>query len=200
VALNLVGHVESERDQEVPLGPLLPYEDRPAGSSSEVLHWIAIYEELRALLAGVPVGSAAEAEHRRDFCAHVEGRLAHWRHRYWEVSGVEGLVVNGELRGAGGSLALTERERELLDFLITHPDQYVSSEALMARAWGDSRLPKEQVRNYIGRLRLKLKAVRAPCRISSRRSRGYALVVETRPGELVAAVTSAVALARVRSG
>jgi Transcriptional regulatory protein, C terminal len=197
--LDLAGSTEPEVGPAGSPIPLLPYEDHPVRQAHDVLHWVSIYQELRSLLATLPVRSAEEAERRLPVRDHVEARLAHWRSRYWEMSGLEGLIVDRQLRAAGGGISLSPRECELLGFLAAHANQFWTCQVLMARAWGDSRLPNEQVRNYIGRLRAKLKAAGAPCRIYSRRSRGYGLVVDPQPHTLVSVVSSVVTLARLRS-
>ena len=76
-------------------------------------------------------------------------------------------------QGKGG--VLTNREFELLQFLLDHPHRYYTSSQIMGYAWSDSALFPEEVRNYVLRVRKILARLEIPCDLVNRPGRGYSL-------------------------
>lgn len=57
----------------------------------------------------------------------------------------------------GNEIALTKREFALLEFLMRHPNQVFSAEAIIARVWqSDTEASTDAVKVYVNRLRNKL--------------------------------------------
>jgi DNA-binding response OmpR family regulator len=108
----------------------------------------------------------------------LRDRLEEWRARHLELAGIDFDPYGRLLTVGGRSSHLTRREAQLLDWLLDHPGQYFSSDALIQGAWEDSRLAPEQVRTYIVRLRRKLHELRAPASLVNRAHHGYALDVD----------------------
>ena len=80
-------------------------------------------------------------------------RLDLWYQRVWKLQGLW-LDPDGRvLRHKGKQAVLTNREFELLQFLLDHPHRYYTSSQIMGYAWSDSALFPEEVRNYVSRLR-----------------------------------------------
>lgn len=153
----------------------LPGEDLDTSVLPEVAGWIAIYEELAAVLRSVisRADGTAEAEPMRRQLVWIENRLAAWRDRHAELAGVVIDRNNHTLTYAGKSLKLTRREADLLDFLLRHPKRPFTSKQLATLAWHNSRLSDAQVRTYIMRLRLRLREVGLGEVITVARNQGY---------------------------
>jgi DNA-binding response OmpR family regulator len=94
----------------------------------------------------------------------VRDRASFWRERHAELTGLH-----------------LDAEFQLLSFLSDHPGRHFPAGLLVARAWPDSDLCEEQLRTYLVRLRRKLEAAGAPCRIVARRPNGYVPLAEDRP-------------------
>ena len=155
----------------------LPGEDLSTSALPEVAGWISIYEELAGVLRSVlaRADGAAEADDLRAHLAWIENRLATWRDRHAELSGVvvdrKGLV----LTYAGRMLHLTRREADLLGFLLRHPRRPFTSKQLATLAWQNSRLSEAQVRTYIMRLRARMQEIGLGEVITVERNRGYGI-------------------------
>lgn len=153
----------------------LPGEDLTNSALAEVASWIAIYEELAAVLRSIvtraPSGPNAEELSRN--LSWTENRLALWRDRHAELAGVVIDRKSHTLVFAGKSLRLTRREADLLDFLMRHPRRPFTSKQLATLAWQNSRLSDAQVRTYIVRLRARLRDVGLADIITVERNRGY---------------------------
>ena len=153
-------------------------------------HWISIYADLmrfkRGLLARVqadlpklhPTAQAAAVEDLAIIQSQMDGyqqRLDLWYERLWALQGLwvdpEGDIV----RHQEVSAALTKREAQLLRFLLDHPHRYFTASQIMSRAWADSTLFPEEVRNYVQRVRKILKRLDIPCNLVNRPGRGYSL-------------------------
>jgi PAS domain S-box-containing protein len=148
---------------------LLPGEDPAIEGFDSARRWLTIYEQREALLAsqGDSPQKAKDA---------IAAGLAFWRDRVTELSGLnldaDRRVIN---LGADREVVLTQRELQLLEFLVQHPHRYFPDHELAVRAWGDQ-LSGDQVRIYIRRLRLKLMG--SGWELVNRRGYGYSL---TRP-------------------
>jgi DNA-binding response OmpR family regulator len=81
-----------------------------------------------------------------------------------------------EARAEGRPLGLTPLEFRLLVALVCHPRQVLSSEQLLALAWGDSALSRDRVKLYVRYLRVKFRAVGVEPPIETRRGFGYRYV------------------------
>ncbi len=156
----------------------LPGEDLTTAALPEVGGWIAIYEEMAAVLRSVLARAGDEApnsgELRQDLAA-VEGRLAAWRERHAELAGVLIDRERHTLVYGGNSLRLTRREADLLDFLLRHPRRPFTSRQLATLAWQNARLSDAQVRTYIMRLRKRLRDIGLEHVITVERNRGYGI-------------------------
>jgi DNA-binding response OmpR family regulator len=153
----------------------LPGEDLTTSVLPEVAGWIAIYEEMAAVLRSVitRANGSAEAAELRTNLAWIEDRLASWRDRHAELAGVTIDRASHTLTYAGKTLKLTRREADLLDFLLRHPRRPFTSRQLATLAWQNSRLSDAQVRTYIMRLRGRLRQVGLEQVITVARNRGY---------------------------
>ncbi len=157
------------------LYPELPGEDPTTSVLPEVAGWIAIYEELAAVLSSV-IARAADSEESEQLAAQlawIDQRLSMWRERHAELAGVVIDRKEHLLTYAGKSLRLTRREADLLDFLLRHPRRPFTSKQLATMAWHNSRLSDAQVRTYIMRLRNRLREVGLEQVITVARNRGY---------------------------
>ncbi|HEV2952719.1 MAG TPA: winged helix-turn-helix domain-containing protein [Candidatus Dormibacteraeota bacterium] len=161
---------------------------------TDARHWISIYGDLlhfkRGLLSRIrtdlaklsPPAQAAAAQDVTFVANQMEGyqkRLDLWYQRVWEL---QGLWVDPEsriVRHQGREAALTNREFQLLQFLLDHPHRYFTAVQILSRAWADPDLFPEQVRNYIRRLRRILVALEIPCDLVNRPGHGYSLIVRS---------------------
>ncbi len=159
-----------------PIGEF-PGEDINTSALPEVAGWIAIYEELAAVLSSVLARAEGtpQADEMRRQLSWIENRLAAWRDRHAELAGV--VIDRNEhtLTYAGKSLKLTRREADLLDFLLRHPKRPFTSRQLATLAWHNSRLSDAQVRTYIMRLRSRLREVGLEEVITVARNQGYGI-------------------------
>jgi DNA-binding response OmpR family regulator len=154
----------------------LPGEDLGASTAGEVAGWIVIYEEMVSVISSViaRAGDGAEAAALRDQLPSIEARLAAWRDRHAQSSGVvvdEGRLLSHE----GKTVRLTRREVELLEFLLRHPRRQFTSKELARQAWRNPWLSDAQVRTYLMRLRRRLSQVGLDGVANLARSRGYGI-------------------------
>jgi DNA-binding winged helix-turn-helix (wHTH) protein len=154
---------------------LLTGEDLDTNRPQEAARWVRIYSELLAL-------NEERGDAGRRVLELLRGRLEEWRRRHLELAGLEFDPYARILTVAGRALHLTRREAQLMDWLLDHPGQFFTSEALIQEAWEDARLAPEQVRTYVVRLRRKLEEARAPARLVNRARLGYALDVDPAAG------------------
>ena len=153
---------------------LIEGEDPSTELAPVARHWINIYGELVALTEG-----QAQRSESKDLTTRAERfrrRLDYWRRHHWELVGLDLDVDDLVVRHLGREVALTRREAQLLEFLLSHPNKHFSARALTSLAWQDSQLAAEQVRTYVVRLRRKLVELKAPCTLESEPRKGYALV------------------------
>ena len=153
-------------------------------------HWISIYSDLVKFKLGLLdrvehelpklalIAQKAASEDVTIIRHQLDGyyvRLQLWFERLWKLQGLWLDPVGRTMQYQGNEVKLTEREFELLDFLIAHPNRYFSASQIMTYAWSDSALYPEEVRNYILRLRRILKIFSLPCYIANKPGKGYAL-------------------------
>jgi DNA-binding response OmpR family regulator len=102
-------------------------------------------------------------------------RLDLWYQRVWKLQGLW-LDPDGRvLRHKGKEAVLTNREFELLQFLLDHPHRFYTASQIMGYAWSDSALFPEEVRNYVSRVRKILVRLEIPCDLVNRPGHGYSL-------------------------
>ena len=153
-------------------------------------HWMSIYDDLIRFKLSIldrierelgklnPVEqkvASEEAAFIQDQLDRNYARLDLWYRRVWEL---QGLWVDPEsrlLRHKGKEVVLTQREFELLKFLLDHPHRFYTSEQIMGSAWSDAALFPEEVRNYILRIRRILAKLEVPCDVINKPGRGYSL-------------------------
>ncbi|MCR4751152.1 MAG: response regulator transcription factor [Eubacterium sp.] len=84
-----------------------------------------------------------------------------------------------ELSSPSGSFRLANKEFQMMELLMRHPKQVLSTEQLMDRIWGyDSEAEINIVWVYISYLRKKLAALQADVSIKVTRNVGYSLEVK----------------------
>jgi len=176
-----------------PNGPAqgaLEGEDIETEHWEDARHWMSIYDDLIRFKLGLlervkrdlqklhPVAQKAADVDVVYIEAQLAGyyeRLDLWYQRVWKLHGLW-LDPNGRvLRHKGKEAVLTNREFELLQFLLDHPHRYYTSSQIMGDAWSDSSLFPEEVRNYVSRVRKILARLDIPCDLVNRPGRGYCL-------------------------
>ena len=81
-----------------------------------------------------------------------------------------------ELSAPGGSYKLANKEFQMMEMLMRHPKNLISTEHFMERIWGyDSNAELNIVWVYISYLRKKLSAIEANIQIKAQRNAGYFL-------------------------
>lgn len=79
-----------------------------------------------------------------------------------------------ELSAPGGSYKLANKEFQMMEMLMRHPKNLISTEHFMERIWGyDSNAELNIVWVYISYLRKKLSAIEANIQIKAQRNAGY---------------------------
>jgi Transcriptional regulatory protein, C terminal len=176
-----------------PKGPAqgpLEGEDIETEHWEDARHWMSIYDDLIRFKLGLlervkrelpklhPVAQKAaqvDVTFIENQMAGYYDRLDLWYQRVWKLQGLwldpEGRV----LRHKGNEAVLTQREFELLQFLLDHPHRFYTSSQIMGYAWSDSALFPEEVRNYVSRVRKILARLEIPCDLVNRPGRGYSL-------------------------
>jgi DNA-binding response OmpR family regulator len=126
-----------------------------------------------------PVARMAAEADVRIIESQMEGyqlRLELWYQRVWDLHGLwldpDGRVI----RYKGREVTLTIREFQLLQFLLDHPQRYFTVNQILGQAWGEPSLFPEEVRNYVRRVRKRLRELDLPCDLVNRPGRGYSLV------------------------
>ncbi len=105
-----------------------------------------------------------------------QNRLDLWYRRIWDLQGLWLDPAGRMIRHKGNDVALTKREFQLLQFLLSHPHRYFTTTQILGQAWADPALFPEEVRNYIRRLRKILADLAIPVDIVNKPGRGYSLV------------------------
>jgi hypothetical protein len=165
-------------------------EDIETDHWEDARHWMSIYDDLIRFKLGLldrvqrelpklhPVAQKAAdvdvAFIETQMAGYYE-RLDLWYQRVWKLQGLW-LDPNGRvLRHKGKKAVLTNREFELLQFLLDHPHRFYTASQIMGYAWSDSALFPEEVRNYVSRVRKILVRLEIPCDLVNRPGRGYSL-------------------------
>jgi DNA-binding response OmpR family regulator len=154
-------------------------------------HWIGVYADLIRFKVGLLDRVQRELPKLRPVAQHaaatdltiIEGqmrgyqtRLDLWYRRLWELHGLQLDADSHLVRHHGRESHLTNREFQLLNFLLDHPHRFFTVNQLLARAWADPALYPEEVRNYVLRIRKILSELEIPCELVNRPGRGYSLV------------------------
>jgi hypothetical protein len=153
-------------------------------------HWMSIYDDLIRFKLGLlervqrelpklhPVAQPAVDRDVAFIENQMEGyyhRLDLWYQRIWKLHGLwldpDGRVV----RHKGKEAVLTNREFQLLQFLLDHPHRFYAASHIVGQAWSDAALSPEEVRNYVLRVRKILVRLEIPCDLVNRPGRGYSL-------------------------
>ena len=115
----------------------------------------------------------------RELIARVEALLRRERATKSQTITIGGLTLDTKVCRAvanGNILQLRPKEYDLLEFLMRHPDQFFTSEALLARLWSsESETTSAVVRTWIYRLRSKLPEEAGIPRITNTVRQGYML-------------------------
>jgi hypothetical protein len=166
-------------------------EDITTSHWEDARHWMSIYDDLlrfkRGLLARVardlptlsPIAQSAAVDDLRIIEDQLEGyqlRLDLWYRRVWELKGLWLDPESHMVRHQGAEAHLTNREFQLLQFLLDHPHRFFTADQIKDRAWAEPALFPEEVRNYVRRLRKILAHLQIPCDIVNRPQKGYSLV------------------------
>ena len=153
----------------------LPGEDL-AQDDAEIAGWTFVYEELASILQATITRSTSEeqADELRRQLGWIEIRLAEWRERHAQVSGIV-LDARRTLRRGRQTIRLTRREAELLEFLLRHPRRRFTPKELATLAWRSPWLSDSQVRTYMMRLRRRMRDVGFERLPGLMRSRGYGI-------------------------
>ena len=81
-----------------------------------------------------------------------------------------------ELSSTAGNYRLSNKEFQILELLMSNPNQLISSERFLEKIWGyDSEAEINVVWVYISYLRKKLSAIHADIQIKATRNAGYSL-------------------------
>lgn len=99
-----------------------------------------------------------------------------------KVGNVSLNQATNELITSGGSFQLTNKEFQVMEFLMQNPGHLIPTERILEKVWGyDADVEINVVWVYISYLRKKLDALHADVRIKAARNAGYTLTDEVRP-------------------
>ena len=131
-----------------------------------------------------PIAQRAASADLRIIEEQLEGyqaRLDLWYRRAWELKGLWLDPESRMVRHQGKEAHLTNREFQLLQFLLDRPHRYFSVDQIKDRAWAEPGLFPEEVRNYVRRLRKILAELEIPADILNRPQKGYSLIFRAEP-------------------
>lgn len=98
--------------------------------------------------------------HIKELSLRIQSLLRRAQGRATSVLKLGDLILDVDTKKvtkAGKSLPLLPRELALLEFLLAHPDQYFTTEALLTRLWpSDSTASPEALRQSVKRLRTQI--------------------------------------------
>ena len=182
--------VDNERIQ----APALEGEDISTSRWEDAQYWVSVYADLLSfkhrlldrvrseLLNFSPqVQEAAKKDLRiiEDQMEGYQARLDLWYKRIWEL---HGLYVDADKQVVfyyGREAKLTNRELQLLQFLLDHPHRFYTADQIMERAWAEAALVPADIRHYVSRTRKILKRLGMPCDLVNRHGHGYGLTFAT---------------------
>lgn len=174
----------------------MPGEDIKTTHWEDARHWMSIYADLLEFKRGIlervrrdiarlpaPAQQAAseDLEIIGDQMRGYEARMDLWNRRVWELQGMWLDPAGRAIRHRGREKSLTNREYQLLKFLLDHPHRYYTTTQILSMAWSDSALFPEEVRNYVQRLRKILSGLDIPVDLVNKPRRGYSLVFRDLP-------------------
>jgi len=166
-------------------------EDLETKRWEDARHWMSIYADLlefkRGILARVrrdvaglqPLARHAALTDVEIIESQMHGyqvRLDLWYQRLWDLQGLWLDPAGRMVRHQGHEVALTKREFQLLQFLLSHPHRYFTTTQILGQAWADPALFPEEVRNYVRRLRKILADLAIPVDLVNKPGLGYSLV------------------------
>jgi DNA-binding response OmpR family regulator len=166
-------------------------EDLETKRWEDARHWMSIYADLlefkRGILARVrrdvaglqPLARQAALTDVEIIESQMQGyqvRLDLWYQRLWDLQGLWLDPAGRMVRHQGNEVALTKREFQLLQFLLSHPHRYFTTTQILGQAWADPALFPEEVRNYVRRLRKILADLAIPVDLVNKPGLGYSLV------------------------
>ena len=174
----------------------MPGEDIKTTHWEDARHWMSIYADLLEFKRGIlervrldvaklppPAQQAAseDLEIINEQMRGYEARMDLWNRRVWELQGMWLDPARRAIRHRGRETSLTNREFQLLQFLLEHPHRYFSTAQILSMAWSDPALFPEEVRNYVQRLRKILFELDVPVDLVNKPRRGYSLVFRQLP-------------------
>jgi DNA-binding response OmpR family regulator len=166
-------------------------EDLSTEHWEDARHWLSVYADLLAFKRGLldrikrdltrlpPEAQVAAAADLGIIESQMDGylvRLDLWYQRVWDLHGLWIDPDSHVIRHQGQEASLTNREYQLLNFLVQHPHRYFTPAQILSSAWADPSLFPEEVRNYVQRLRRLLRRLDIPAEVVNRPGRGYSLV------------------------
>jgi DNA-binding response OmpR family regulator len=161
--------------------PQIEGEQWAAPRLDDARDWLFVYDELialhRHLLTKADRGQLA-AERRvpiQRTLDRLSGRREHWRTWWLTLTGLAYEAEGRRLSFGSRHKHLTEREAQILELFLQHPNSTFTSRELVEQAWGEEDLSDEQVRTYLVRLRHKLRDLGVPGELRSVGRQGYSL-------------------------
>src|SRR3979411_302345 len=168
-------------------------EGEDPGGIEDATQWIRVYTALvdlkrrrldRVTNDGTDDSEATAATRRRraqranQVLQGCRDRLEFWYRRMQELQAIDLGRETRTVTHRGRETLLTNREYQLLEFLMRFPGLPFTSSQLLVPAWHRSDLSPEQVRLYVGQLRKKLRDTGVPCEVVNEPRRGYSLVFQ----------------------
>ncbi len=154
---------------------------RAKGISTPVLFLTAkteIYQRVEGLDAGAD-DYLPKPFSTQELLARVRAMLRRKDTYSPEIIEVNGLILNRstyELSFGEQTLAISGREFQIMELLMTHPSFIISSDKFLSHIWGwDSEVDVSVIWVHISNIRKKLSAINAPMEIHFVRGAGYKL-------------------------
>lgn len=117
--------------------------------------------------------------HARELLARVKALLRRPKALaadHLKVGNLELDIPTHSVTKSGQEIRVTPKEFDLLEFLMRHPDEVFSAEALLARVWaGEANTSTDAVRTVIMQLRKKIEGTGETPIIQTLHGRGYKL-------------------------
>ena len=166
-------------------------EDLATKRWEDARHWMSIYADLLEFKRGIltrvrrdiaglqpPAKKAAivDIEIIESQMQGYQVRLDLWYRRLWDLQGLWLNPAGRMVHHQGQQVSLTNREFQLLQFLLDHPHRFFTTTQILGQAWADPALFPEEVRNYVRRLRKILFDLAIPVDLVNKPGRGYSLV------------------------